>query len=51
MFGPGSYVLVPAGTEHTSGCDKSGPCTIFQEGDGAFDMKPVATAAKTPAKK
>jgi quercetin dioxygenase-like cupin family protein len=51
MYGPGSFVMVPAGTEHVSGCDKSGPCLTFQEGDGAFDMKPVATAAKTPAKK
>jgi len=52
MFGPGSYVMVPGGMEHSSGCDKSGPCMVFQEGDGAFDMKPVAAAAKAaPAKK
>jgi hypothetical protein len=52
-YGPGSYVMVPAGLKHVSGCDKSGPCSIFQEGDGAFDMKPVetASAAKKPAAK
>lgn len=51
MMGPGSFAIVPAGWKHTSGCDKAAPCVIFQEGDGAFDMKPVAAAAKTPAKK
>jgi hypothetical protein len=51
-YGPGSFLIVPGGWEHTSGCDKAGPCLLFQEGDGAFDMKPVGAAAgKTPAKK
>jgi quercetin dioxygenase-like cupin family protein len=49
-YGPGSYVMVPANYKHVSGCDKSGPCTIFQEGDAAFDMKPVEVAKK-PGKK
>jgi quercetin dioxygenase-like cupin family protein len=50
-YGPGSYVLVPANFKHTSGCDKSGPCVMFQEGDAAFDMKPVEAAKKAGGKK
>jgi anti-sigma factor ChrR (cupin superfamily) len=48
-FPPGSYAMVPAGWEHTSGCSAAGPCLIFQEGDGKFDFKPIG--APPPAKK
>lgn len=51
-FGPGSYVLVPGGMKHTSGCDKSGECTMFQESPGKFDFKPVgAPPAANPSDK
>jgi quercetin dioxygenase-like cupin family protein len=40
-LGPGSYFLVPARWKHTSSCTGPAPCTIFQEGPGKFDMKPV----------
>ena len=45
--GPGSYVLQPGGNyRHTTGCDKASECTIFAEGSGKFDLKPVEAAKK-----
>ena len=41
-LGPGGYFDVPGGLKHTSGCAAGAPCLLFQEGPGAFDMKPVA---------
>jgi quercetin dioxygenase-like cupin family protein len=40
-LGPGSYFMVPGNWKHTSGCDASGPCTVFQEGQSKFDIKMV----------
>jgi quercetin dioxygenase-like cupin family protein len=41
-YGPGSYLEVPGGFKHTSGCTAAGPCMVYQEGSGKFDMKPAA---------
>ena len=50
-FGPGSYVMVPGRSKHTSGCADGAPCVLFQEQSAKFDMKPVAPpAAAAPAK-
>jgi quercetin dioxygenase-like cupin family protein len=38
-YGPGSFVLMPGGAKHSSGCSAKGPCTMFQEGSGKFDIK------------
>jgi hypothetical protein len=49
-YGPGSVVVVPGGFEHTSGSEAG--CVVYQEGDGAFDMKmSEAPGAKKPAAK
>src|SRR5215471_2288788 len=40
-YGPGSYLMIPGGTKHTSGCAAGAPCIMFQEASGKFDMKPV----------
>ena len=44
-YGTGSYLMVPAGTRHTSGAGPDG-CTFFQEGSGKFDLKPVEAPKK-----
>jgi quercetin dioxygenase-like cupin family protein len=49
-FGPGSYIMIPGGVKHTSGCDAASPCIIFQEQPAKFDIKMVETKAP-PAKK
>ena len=41
-FGPGSYVMIPGGLKHTSGCDPGSPCLLFQEQPARFDLKPAA---------
>lgn len=43
-FGPGSYMLIPAGWKHTSGNEAG--TIMFQEGPDKFDMKPVETMKK-----
>ena len=51
VYGPGSYLMIPGGTKHTSGCAAGAPCLLFQEGSAKFDMKLVgAPAAKLPKK-
>src|SRR5262249_2702745 len=35
-FGPGSFLMIPGGTKHTSGCAGSAPCVMFQEGSAKF---------------
>lgn len=37
-LGPGSYFFVPGGSKHMSGSTDDGPCEIFQESAGKFDM-------------
>jgi quercetin dioxygenase-like cupin family protein len=37
---PGSYIMIPGGMKHTSGCVAGAPCVLFHEGSGKFDMKP-----------
>jgi quercetin dioxygenase-like cupin family protein len=44
-IGPGGYFSVSGGLRHTSGCAAGAPCLLFQEGPGAFDMKPVEAKA------
>lgn len=39
-YGPGSYLLAPGGSQHTSGTDGNG-CLIFEEGAGKFTMTMV----------
>ena len=51
VYPPGSYLMIPGGYKHFSGCDKSGPCVVFQEGDAAFDMTPAEPKKAPPAKK
>lgn len=50
-LGAGSYMLIPGGWKHSSGCAAGADCVIFQEQAGKFDMKPVAAAGEKPAKK
>jgi quercetin dioxygenase-like cupin family protein len=51
-LGPGSYLLIPGGMKHTSGCDAGADCLFFEEQSGKFDIKPVKEggAGKTKAK-
>ncbi len=51
-LGPGSYLLIPGGMKHTSGCDAGADCLFFEEQSGTFDIKPVKEggAGKTEAK-
>ena len=37
----GSYFFVPGGSKHMSGSTDDGPCEIFQESPGKFDMMPA----------
>jgi uncharacterized cupin superfamily protein len=43
-FGPGSYLMIPAGMKHTS-ASGSGELMMFQESTGKWDMKPVMESA------
>ena len=43
LLGPGSYLMVPGGLKHMSGTSDDGPCEIFQESSGKFDMHMVDT--------
>jgi hypothetical protein len=45
-YGPGSYLKIPGGMKHTSGCAAGAACVIFQEGSAKFDYKPVAAPKK-----
>jgi hypothetical protein len=47
-YGPGSYLVLPGGTKHVSGCRVGTDCVVFQEGEAKFDMIPAA-AEKTRA--
>ena len=38
---PGSYVFVPAGTKHKTGCRPGADCVYFEEQPGKSDMVPV----------
>lgn len=38
QFGPGSFLVVPGGSKHTSGSTADSECVVYQEGNGAFDM-------------
>lgn len=44
-LGPGSYLLIPGGVKHTSGCDAGADCLFFEEQSGKFDLKPVQAAS------
>lgn len=37
-LGPGSYVLEPAGAQHTNGAGEDADCLFFEESDGPFDL-------------
>jgi quercetin dioxygenase-like cupin family protein len=45
-LGPGSYLSEPGGVKHMSGTSPDGPCVVFQEATGKFDMKPVKAEMK-----
>ncbi len=38
-FGGGSYLMIPAGLKHTTGCAAGAPCILFQEQAGKLDNK------------
>jgi quercetin dioxygenase-like cupin family protein len=38
-YGPGSYIVIPGGTKHTSGCAAGAPCVMFHEATAKFDIK------------
>jgi quercetin dioxygenase-like cupin family protein len=40
-YGPGSYLFIPNTDRHITKISSDGPCLLFQESDGAFDLKPV----------
>jgi quercetin dioxygenase-like cupin family protein len=40
-YGPGSYLVIPGGVRHASGCAAGAPCVFFHEASGKFDMKPA----------
>jgi quercetin dioxygenase-like cupin family protein len=44
-LGPGSYYMIPGGWKHTSGC-QDGPCLLFQDSAGKFDLKPAEAPKK-----
>ena len=45
-LGPGSYLFQPGGDyRHVTKCDAASECVFFVEGDGAFDLHPVAAEA------
>jgi quercetin dioxygenase-like cupin family protein len=44
-LGPGSYLFVPAGVEHTAECKAGAECTYFEEQDGPSDVKFAADPA------
>jgi quercetin dioxygenase-like cupin family protein len=44
-YGPGSYILIPGGARHTSGCTAEAACVLFHEATGKFDIT-MAQAAK-----
>jgi len=50
-FGPGSYVLQPAGWKHVTGCRAGADCLFLTEGNGKFDLKPAGEAKPAEAKK
>jgi mannose-6-phosphate isomerase-like protein (cupin superfamily) len=41
-LGAGSYLSIPGGDRHITRVSKDAPCTLFQEGSGMWDLKPVA---------
>ncbi len=40
-YGPGSYIVIPGGTKHASGCTSEAPCVLFHEGSSKFDLHAV----------
>lgn len=36
-LGPGSYLMLPAKTRHTTVCDKASACVFFNEGDAKLE--------------
>ncbi|HWZ90963.1 MAG TPA: DUF4437 domain-containing protein [Polyangiaceae bacterium] len=48
-YGPGSYIFVPGGLKHTSGCDRGSACVFFQEQPAKFD-EVASSKAKTAEK-
>jgi quercetin dioxygenase-like cupin family protein len=43
-LGAGSYLMVPGGHRHTSGCKAGAECVVFQTGTAKFATKPVGAA-------
>lgn len=44
VYGPGSYIFIPAGMVHTNGTTED--AMLFEAQPARFDTKPVATPAK-----
>jgi len=44
--GAGSYLQVPGGWKHVSGCRAGSDCVIYEESTGKFDFKPVKAKKK-----
>jgi quercetin dioxygenase-like cupin family protein len=40
-LGPGSYLFEPAGLKHTAGAGEDADCVFFEEGSGAFNLRPA----------
>ena len=45
-YGPGSYIMIPGGTRHTSGCVAGAACVLFHQGSGKFDNTPAHEGKK-----
>jgi oxalate decarboxylase/phosphoglucose isomerase-like protein (cupin superfamily) len=40
-YGPGSYLFIPGGWKHVSGCKEGAECMLFQQSPGKFDLMPA----------
>ena len=40
-LGPGSYVSMPGGVKHSTGCKAGADCLIYSDWSGAFDLTPA----------
>ena len=46
-YGPGSYLFIPGGKKHVSGCKEGAECLLFQEGPAKFDLIPAGGTQAT----
>jgi quercetin dioxygenase-like cupin family protein len=50
-LGPGSYLMVPANSVHSTACAEGAECVFYEAQPGEFDIKPVAKPGEKPAEK